>query len=89
MVTMVTMLVLYTKASFSWVDVVCMIETYFIFYKTTLCMQSASLSTEGVGPAGGGAGDAQHGVGQRVGGGGVGPRSKCQTDNLQCMRNAD
>ena len=35
-------------------------------------MQSASLSTEGVGPAGGGAGDAQHGVGQRVGGGGVG-----------------
>ena len=42
-------------------------------------MQSASLSTEGVGPAGGGAGNAQHGVGQRVGGGGVGPRSKCQT----------
>merc|ERR1719150_1891182 len=35
-------------------------------------MQSASLSTEGVGPAGGGAGDARHGVGQRVGGGGVG-----------------
>ena len=43
-------------------------------------MQSASLSTEGVGPAGGGTGDAQHGVGQRVGGGGVGPRSKCQED---------
>ena len=42
-------------------------------------MQSASLSTEGVGSAGGGAGDAQHGVGQRVGSGGVGPRSKCQT----------